>query len=486
MSKTEKKKSTLFGDVARIASGTAFAQVLAILISPIITRIYAPEAFGVVGFFLSVIAVLSVNSTLRYHFAIILADDDKDAVALSGLSFVCVLLVSSITGFAIFFSKNFIEQWFDIDLSSTLTILVPIAIMMSGIMLILRQWHIRFRSYSSAATGEGGQSLANATGQLSFGLSGLTTGIYLIFSTLIGQLTAIVVYIIGLPEKKLFYSKSFFDLDRIKAQAYEHRKFFQFSTISGIINKFSWEIPSFFLLYFFDATILGFYILGHRLLRLPVSLIGNSIGQVYFERASDKFKQGALTEITELVQKRLVQVGFFPFFVLTFIGKDLFTVFFGVEWATAGLYTQILSIWTFVWFISSPISNVFSVTNNHEKMVKVQMVIFVLRFIGLLIGGLMASDILAISLFALAGILGYGFLIKEISKISEVSILRMLNEFKIMAPACIIFGVIISVVFYFQLNAVWVSIVGILSIVVFYPYIIFKEPELKNLLKRIF
>ena len=42
----KRKPTTFAGDVLKLVSGTTFAQALGILVTPLLTRLYSPEAFG--------------------------------------------------------------------------------------------------------------------------------------------------------------------------------------------------------------------------------------------------------------------------------------------------------------------------------------------------------------------------------------------------------------------------------------------------------
>jgi len=64
-------QSRFFRGVVAIAGGTAIAQAVGVLLSPIITRLYTPEAMGLWGLFVSFLGVASVVSTLRYEVAIV-------------------------------------------------------------------------------------------------------------------------------------------------------------------------------------------------------------------------------------------------------------------------------------------------------------------------------------------------------------------------------------------------------------------------------
>ena len=73
-------------DVLKLAGGTAFAQALAILASPLITRLYGPEAFGLAALFTSIVGIVGVVACLRYELAIMLPKRDEEAANLLGLS----------------------------------------------------------------------------------------------------------------------------------------------------------------------------------------------------------------------------------------------------------------------------------------------------------------------------------------------------------------------------------------------------------------
>ena len=95
---------------------------------------------------------------------------------------------------------------------------------------------------------------------------------------------------------------------------------------------------------------------------------------------------------------------------LSLAGQDLFSLVFGAEWADAGIYIQILSIWAFCWFITSPLSTLTLVLSKQRFFLGWNIVNFATRFLSLWIGGKSGSPVLALALFAVSGIIIYGFL----------------------------------------------------------------------------
>lgn len=75
-------KSSFARSVAVLAGGTAAGQAIVVLASPIITRLYTPEDFGVLAVYSSLLGILSTVAALRYELAIPLSEKDEDAAAL--------------------------------------------------------------------------------------------------------------------------------------------------------------------------------------------------------------------------------------------------------------------------------------------------------------------------------------------------------------------------------------------------------------------
>lgn len=189
-----------------------------------------------------------------------------------------------------------------------------------------------------------------------------------------------------------------------------YRRFPLIDSGSALLNTASWQLPAFLLAAFFSPVVVGFYSLSFMVLQLPMSLIGSSIAQVFFQRAAEARSDGTLSHLVENVFRLLIMIGIFPILTVTIIGPDLFAVVFGENWTEAGVYAQILSVWAFVWFISSPLSTIWAVLEKQTFGMRVTTLNFVTRVASLVLGGMSGSPVVALSLFAGSGILVYGYL----------------------------------------------------------------------------
>jgi O-antigen/teichoic acid export membrane protein len=216
-----------------------------------------------------------------------------------------------------------------------------------------------------------------------------------------------------------------------------------------------------------------------------MSLIGNSIAQVFFQRSAEAHAEGKLAPLVRGAFQRLVVFSLFPLLTLTFIGADFFGLVFGPAYTEAGVYTQILSVWTFFWFISSPLSTLFATLEKQELSLNLNLLILVTRFLSLFVGGLYHDPRLAIILFSASGVVTYGLMSFAIlyysavprSQITEILSHRLL-EF---LPAALVFTALLLL----RANP-WITTgVALLINGLYYLYYIWREPGVASFLKRI-
>ena len=263
-----------------------------------------------------------------------------------------------------------------------------------------------------------------------------------------------------------------------------HKKFPIYDTWSALLNTASWQLPTFLLASFFSTTVVGYYALGFRILKLPMSLIGTAIAQVFFQRAAEAKAKGKLAPLVENTFRQLVTLSLFPMVMLAIIGRDLYVVVFGSDWAEAGVYTQILSIWIFFWFISSPLTTLFRVLEKQEFALKFNITLFITRFVSLWVGGYFANARLALILFSISGIFMYGYLSMAVMIVSGIAFSRMI---KILASAllyCVPFCGVLLLLIFFNVNHSTVLLTTLILSGIYLLLILKVQPGILRSLKK--
>lgn len=411
-------------------SGTAIAQLIAVFISPILSRLYTPEDFGILALFVSITTVLSVISTGRYELAIVLPEQEKDANKLVILSMAITVLVSVFYLVPVILFKSQITQIFNEPGISQWLIFIPFTVYFSGTYQTFNYLSTRHKTFKKNALSKIMKTSATGTISLLFGFLKLgASGLLLGF--IIGQFSAAFIlaykYIFKIKEK--FHAITFADL-RIIAKKYDN--FPKFNMPHALLNTLSANFPVLLLSSYFPISNIGLYNFSIYVMLAPLTLISTSTGQVFFQKISSLSNSGniILPSIRRII-KTLGLVGLLPLIVFVIFAPDIFRIVFGIDWVEAGEYTQLLLPYFFMVFIVSSISFVPAVLEQQKKAFVLEIIYFVLKSVALVIGIYYLDFKLALILFSFAGIimLSYNlFWILRISKKHDISIISPVSK----------------------------------------------------------
>lgn len=352
-------KSEFAKNVLTLMTGTTIGQAIPVLVSPIVTRLYSPEEYGVFAIFLSITAILSVISTGRYEFAIVVTEEEETALNLTALSIVISFFLSVFSfALVVAFDSEFADLLGQPEIAVYLYF-VPLALFLNGVYQTLAQLLNRKKEYSIISAGKIAQPTLTATTQISFGFFKYGNG--LIFGNLFG----IVISTALLFSKawKLFKTKLFqFSVENLKSTALQYKDLPRFSVVGSLLNSLSFNLVNLFLSFLFNPVFVGFYALIFRVLSSPAIVIGTAVGQVYLEQASsEKKKTGNSFNTFKYTSQRLLLAGIPIFTLIYFFIEDVFGFVFGEQWKPAGSYARILLPLFFVRFISTTLSGTLNV-----------------------------------------------------------------------------------------------------------------------------
>lgn len=468
--------------------GSAFAQGLGILVAPIVTRLFAPEAFGVAALFASITGIMGVVVCLRYELSIMLPKTDEDAANLLGVSLCFVLIMTVITAVIIFFAGDIIARLLNSPELKDYLWLIPIAVFVSGVFLALNYWNSRTKHFGRLSIARVISSTSAQATKLAAGFAGYVSGGVLIGTSILGSVvsTSVLGGQIWRDDRRLF--KQSIQWKKMIAGVRRHKKFPVFGTWSALLNTASHQLPTWMLAFYFSPTVVGFYALGKTVLTIPMSLVGRAIAQVFFQKAADAHNRtNDLAKVVEEVFKRLVSLGIFPILMLTLIGKEIFIVAFGARWAEAGVYVQILGLWIFFQFISSPISTLFSVLEKQHYGLLFNGILLVTRAVSLIIGGMTGDVKFTLCLLAGTGVACYGFLCFWLISKAGLPVMRSLYhivKYSIYSSPLLIVTALAK--WSLGVQEIWVLVLGLCCLVVYYLPVMIQDNELRKPMHRLF
>lgn len=484
ISSLAKKKTSFASDVLTLVGGTTFAQVLTILAAPVLTRLYSPGEFGTWALLISITTIVGILACMRYELSIMLPKSDEEAVNLLGLSLSIVLAITTISVPIVYFFKHSIALYLNSPQLESYLWTIPLFILVNGVFLALNYWNSRTKHFKRLSFAQVSRSLSTTGTQIASGLTGYPATGGLIVGSLVGNSVSMLTLGGQIWRDDNKFMRSHINPRKFMHGLKRYKKFPLIDSWSALLNSISWQLPAFLLAFFFSPVVVGFYSIGFRILQLPMSFIGISLGQVFFQRASIAKTEGGLDSLVETVFKLLVTVGMFPILTLTVVGSDVFSVVFGSSWAEAGVYAQILSIWAFVWFISNPLSSIYLVMEKQHFGLKFNVFNFATRLLSLAIGGFIGSARVALILFALSGTFVYGYLCFKMLSYSGVKISHMTN---IVASKLLLFspvGVILLTLKLIQINQFLIVGISGLFVILYYIYIIRTDRQIYKFLSR--
>ena len=405
--------------VALVSGGTVASQAIVLATSPILTRLYSPEDFGVLAVFSSILGILLSIGGLRYETAIPLAKDDSEALAVLAL---CLLVPVVFGAIVVALLASGLVAIGPLSGSPTLDAhywLIPMGLVLSCWNLALSNWALRKGAFSAIARSKLDQGLYSSAIQLGSPLflkspAGLLIGH--LFLRAGGTLRLIRVLrrtAVGLraPSRKEIWQATV-----------QHKNFALFSTWASLASAVSAQLPPLLLASYFGSTTAGLYALGLRLLRTPMMLLGSSIGQVFFARASGIGKQIELTRLTLQVYVALCRVGVPVIATIGISAPEAFSLLFGSEWRLAGVYTQWLCPWLFALFVASPISSIPSIRGRQQADLAFQLWLLGVRVLALLVGAQLSNVNLAIALYSIASALSWLTILAWILRLAGVTV----------------------------------------------------------------
>lgn len=355
------KEGSFTKNVIMITGGAIFAQGLGMLLSPIITRIYTPEEYGILAVYGAILGMISLLGALSYDSAIPIADDDEKAFNILILCLIILIFISSVLIFTLFTMGDYFLELFKADELLQYKYYIPIGFFLTGLYTVMSNWAYRKKDFKSITFTKYSQSITgNATkitlGLLNFGSIGLVLG------TVLSQSAGILTLIKpNIAEFKNLYKKV--NYQEIKRLSKRYIRFPLYSAPGLFILSISGQLPTLFMSSLYGPSIVGLYGFARGISFMPMTIIGKSVQDVFYGEAASigKANPARIKELSNKLLKKLILLGAVPMIILALFGPLLFSFVFGSNWRVAGIFARILSIEVFFHFIFHPISTVFSI-----------------------------------------------------------------------------------------------------------------------------
>jgi O-antigen/teichoic acid export membrane protein len=351
------KKNVLIMVVGRV-----IAQAIPILLTPLLTRIYSPEEFGVFAIYSIVVSLVAMVSNGRYCLSIILPKEREKAQFLVFLSSIFTIIVSLLFFVILLLVGKSFFAVLNIETLDRYLILLVLNILLAGLYEAIYYYALREKKYKILSSNIIIQAVVLITVRLITGYLGYTN-IGLLISYLSGYFVGYILLFKRL-ELKLEY-KIF--KDNVKDLISKYSNFPKFSLFSDILGTLTTSLPSIFLNKIFGSGEVGYLSLSEKVLGAPIWFITSSVGDVFKQEASEQYRNGGSCKtIFVKTSKTLFTIGIIPFLLIFIFVPPLIPFVFGEIWGPAGNYIRFLSIMYFSSFIVNPTAHMVYIVNKQQ------------------------------------------------------------------------------------------------------------------------
>jgi len=358
------KQSQLLRDAAILASGTILAQAITILASPIITRIYLPDALGLYATFLALVTSLLPAATGRYEVALMLPTSRLAAKQVFVVALWFCMFTAAMLLLAVIALRIPISSFKNLQQLGYWLFLAPLMLFLSGAFNLAGYVANRQSRYGLIARSSALQAITIAALNIALGMAGAD-----FFGLIIGNILGIIASL-----SYLLYQQQDFVCDvslrwskRKTAMARRYRDFPLFNASTGVLVGVTANLPVFLLVSYFSLEVAGFYALVVRVLNAPTWIISNAMSRVNLKQVVELVRLG--TPVRPYVVRTsvaLLAVSLPPAAVFVAWGPTIFSTIFGENWRNAGEIARIIVPAIVARFVASTMSTTLGATNNNR------------------------------------------------------------------------------------------------------------------------
>lgn len=369
--------------IIMLSSGVLLGQVIAMLLQPIATRLYSPEAFGCLSLVVSFGTMFAPVTTLQYHISIV-HSPDKDEYSLCKLVLMCICTTSLLLllGLLVVLALDLKEYR-----SVGYWILFGAVIhFLSGITNCIESYNNRHSEYALMTKVTVHRTVTGGVVKILLGLFHFETA-GLVLSQCVGTIAGIRKQSQSIIKHyKEILSVSFSDVWRV-AKKYSDQPLFAMPGI--FILQFSYSFIPVIINTCFSTREGGFFSITVAILGLPLSLISNNVARVFFKNASEELeKTGHFFSSFRSTAILLTSLSAIGFSLLWLIAEPLFSLVYGEEWIRSGLFTKILIPMYAARFVVSGLMHGFVISKKQKLKTVLQTFFIVAMAVGYVISKL--------------------------------------------------------------------------------------------------
>lgn len=353
-------------------TGASVAQLLPLLASPLLTRLYDPADFATLAVFMAVAGPLGILATARFEFAIMLPEDEDVARDLASVSLALSVLVATLVAIVTLLAGERLAVALGLPGLAPALPFTAVAVLAAGTYQTFNYWSNRRGHYRRLALAAVLWQLATALVSIAVAIATPLRGNGLLAGFLAGQ--AIGAAALAIPSVRRDGFRAVLALPRWRSAARQYRQFPLFNMPYSLVGNFAAGFVTIALTMAHQATPAGLLSLARRVMYAPVTLVTASLGQVFFQEAARSFRTPRLEALTLRLLTLVADLAT-PVTIFAVVwAPDLFALVFGERWRAAGHYARAFSPVAFCFLFTSWPERLYEVAQRQHVALALQVV----------------------------------------------------------------------------------------------------------------
>ncbi|MCW7549448.1 oligosaccharide flippase family protein [Photorhabdus sp. APURE] len=383
-------------NISGLLLSSLFSQILLLLSTPVLTRLFSPEELGIYASFSSLLSVFAVGACLRYEFSISASEKTRETNSLVTLSCIIPITISLIV--IIVFAISHIPEKIIIG---NYLYYIPLGIITYGFYRAVSFKSIREKQYHALSITKITQTVAMISTQIIGGIAHLGAS-SLILGQILGQSLG-VLFLSKRSQYRLIINKP--EFRKIKLLAHKYYKFPVYDFPAALINTLSNELPQLFIMSTYGLKSAGFYLIAARISGAPITLLSQTVSSIL----QGYLKDTSISPFFKIKKTFHCLTGIAILFAIVtyFAGIPIITFIFGEGWHESGKYLLCLIPHLCGQIIYSSLSIYLSIYEHQKSNLFIQTTSIILRLIALFAGYLLGDIYLTLLLFSLTSFVLY-------------------------------------------------------------------------------
>lgn len=380
----------------KLLSANVLAQVIGLVVYPILTRMYAPDDFGLLNLFLSIGGVLVILATAEYQYAIVLPKEDEKARAVVHVGLKVLAGVVALTAVSVAFSVPIARVFKSPDLARYYW-LMPIMVLVLGLWNLLNYWYIRREAYTRISGYQMSQSVLGAGSKMGLGACGFLRG-GLIVSMVAAPLISLIISVSLAWKKHIRPLLGGVDKAICREVARTYKNFPVYSLPRSFVNMLAGQLPVLLLTPAFGAREVGFWSMAILLGFSPISMLTRAMYQSLYQTITVRVNGnvaigGTFRRFTMMTLAAVVPA----FAVLYWFLPQLAQWFLGAEWDVTGEYIRWMLPWLCISLLTASTGFLADIFFKQRTGLLFEVLMAVLRTVGVVAGLLADSFAVAVA-----------------------------------------------------------------------------------------